>query len=277
MSYVLGAIFSGVDVRDYKGVCAMSPSSFPKEFELPIVRVKSQGSIGSCVAHALSSVVEYYNYTQHKEKTEMSTGYIYGNRKNSLHKGSGMIVRDALATLVKYGDVPHTDFPYNVEVPSAINKYNKVADELYEKGYPNRISCYYKLKTENDIKASLMAKQPVVIAVKWYSDMKVVNGILTTDYKNYSGGHCMLIYGWNEKGWKVLNSWGAFWGNKGTCIIPYEMEIREKWSVVDNITEKIIVKKPFSSPIGKKVAKVLNTVGKVENKLEKLVGKVVKR
>ena len=261
MLETLGAIFSSLDVRDYKAVCTASPKSFQKEFELPIIRIKSQGSVGSCVAHALSSVVEYFNYIQHNIKTLMSTGYIYGNRRKSTHKGSGMIIRDALSTLKDYGDVEDKDFPYNVEVPAAINKFNKTVDELYEKGYPSRISSYYRVKTEAEIKTALKAKYPVVIAMKWYSDMKVKDGILTTKYKNYSGGHCMLLYGWNEKGWKVQNSWGMTWGNRGTCIIPYDMKIREAWAVVDTIKDGVKIKKPFSSKAGKAAAKVLNTIG----------------
>ena len=273
---MFGAIFSEIDVRDYKGISQMSVKSFPTEFELPIIRVKNQGAIGSCVAHALSSVVEYYNYIQNKSKEEMSVGYIYGNRNLSTHRGSGMVVRDALATLKLYGDVPRTDFDYLYEVPKAIDKFNAKADQLFDKGYPNRISGYCKLKTKNDVKSALMSKTPVVIAIKWYSDMRVINGVLTTKYKNYSGGHCMLIYGWNKKGWKVLNSWGTIWGDRGTCIIPYDMKIREIWSVTDNIKGELKVKKPFSSTAGKTCAKILNGIGRTTTKLGKQIKKIFK-
>ena len=122
---MFGAIFSQIDVRDYRGVSMVALEDFPEEFELPIIRVKNQGSVGSCVAHALSSVVEYYNYVQHNSKEEMSVGYIYGNRNYSTYKGSGMVVRDALATLKLYGDVTKYDFPYTYEVPKIISKVNE--------------------------------------------------------------------------------------------------------------------------------------------------------
>ena len=80
---VFGAIYSGVDVRDYKMVCASGGVELPEEFELKTVRIKNQGSVGSCVAHALSSIVEYYNADQCGDTTEMSTGYIYGNSSES--------------------------------------------------------------------------------------------------------------------------------------------------------------------------------------------------
>ena len=252
-----GAIFSKKDFRDYEAVCTAA-IEFPKDFELKMVRIKNQGVIGSCVAHAISEVIEYFNSTQLNDQTEMSTGYVYGNRTTSTHKGVGMVTRDALKVAKLYGDVPKTDFPYNVEVPRAIEEYKKVSEELYEVGYPNRISAYAKLTTENAVKQALMNNGPVIMAMEWFNDMQVKNGILTTNKKQQNGGHCMVIYGWNEKGWKVQNSWGKLWGDNGCCIIPYEMPIREFWAVADDIIQDMQIKKPFSSTFGKILAKILN-------------------
>ena len=38
-------------------------------------------------------------------------------------------------------------------------------------------------KTVNEIKAALRHGYPIAIGVKWYSDMKVVDGVLTTKYQ----------------------------------------------------------------------------------------------
>ena len=263
MDEALGIIFSKFDIRDYKATYTGSPKSFSNEFELKIPRVKNQGNVSACGANVLSCIVEYFNYKQHGITTEMSVGYIYGNRKESTHKDKGMILRDALNTLRLYGDVAKIDFPYNTEIPDISNKYNKQANELYEIGYPTRISAYYRVKTIPEIKAALRLGYPIAIGVKWYSDMKVVDGVLTSKYKGYRGGHCMLLYGWNEQGWKVQNSWGRSWGKNGTCIIPYDMPINEAWAVVDTIRDDIKIKKPFSSNTGKVAAKVINSLGKL--------------
>ena len=61
-----GAIFSPKDVRDYSVACAAA-AEFPKEFELDMVRIKNQGAVGSCVAHSLSEVIEYFNSVQKNE------------------------------------------------------------------------------------------------------------------------------------------------------------------------------------------------------------------
>ena len=78
-----GAIESDPDIRDYRIATATineARESFPNEFELEMPAVKNQGSVGSCVAHSLATVIEYYNKKQHNEDIEMSVGYIYGNR-----------------------------------------------------------------------------------------------------------------------------------------------------------------------------------------------------
>lgn len=256
---VTGAILSRKDVRDYKAVCT-AVVDFPKEFELKMVRIKNQGRIGSCVAHSISEVIEYFNSIQNNDTTEMSTGYIYGNRSTSTWKDSGMITRDALKAVKLYGDVPKEYFPYNIEVPKAIEEYKKVSEELYKTSYPYRISSYARLNNKNSVKQALMNNGPVIMAMDWYDDIEVKQGILTTSKRNSAGGHCMVIYGWNEIGWKVQNSWGKLWGDNGCCIIPYNIDIREFWTVTDDIIEGMEIQKPFSSAFGKLFARILNWI-----------------
>lgn len=256
-----GAIFSNYDVRDYKLVYASKTADFPKKFSLKMRDIKNQGAVGSCVAHALSSIIEYYNYKQLHSRTRMSVGYIYGNRINSEHKEDGMVIRDALDAVLKYGDVENALFPYNSEVPRVIELFESEKDRLFEKGYPYRISQYCQVTTENAVKAALMAGNPVLIGMMWYEDMEVINGILTTDYKNETGGHAMVICGWDENGWKVHNSWGESWGDDGYAIVPYEMPIEEMWIVTDEIIENTKVKKPFSETLlGQYLASFINVI-----------------
>jgi C1A family cysteine protease len=254
-----GYIESPVDVRDYR-IAVDKTAVFPETYELDIVRIKNQGSTGSCVAHALSEVVEYYNKKQLNKTTEQSICYIYGNRRNSVNKDEGMITREALSNLVKWGDVAKTKCPGNPEVPEAIKQFEAVADSLKEEGMKNRITAYYTCKSEAEVKTALMNHGPVVIAIDWYNDMKVVNGVLTTKYDKKVGGHCMVIYGWNEKGWLVQNSWGKTWGNQGTCIIPYDMTLREKWGVTDDIIEddNSDIDIPFATKLLEFLARIIN-------------------
>lgn len=262
-NFSLGALFSKPDVRDYTASTKLS--EFPEEFELKMPKVKNQKQVGSCVAHALSTVVEYFNQQESGKYTEMSTGYIYGNRRFSINKGAGMITREALRTVSKYGDVPNKLFAVNVEVPEAITEFESKVDSIETEGYQFKFKEYFKLKGEAAIKASLMKNGPAVMAMWWFDDINVVDGVMQTDLeKNLkTSGHCMVIYGWNEIGWKVRNSWGRNWGDKGNVVIPYDVPIKEVWGVRDaNSTEDadFIIQKPFSSEFGKQIAKILNSI-----------------
>lgn len=256
----LGAIPSKIDIRDYKGIA--TTQLFPDVFELNTIRVKDQGQVSSCVAHALSSVIEFFNSTQNKDNTEMSVGYIYGNRENSKHKGQGMIVRDAIAAVCECGDVPKKLFPNNAEVPSVINEFSSKKKSLEDTAKKSRFTTYYRLNSENDIKASLMNNGPVVFSMKWYDDISVINGMINTKCENSNGNHCMVIYGWNLRGWKILNSWGTNWGNGGRAILPYNIPIDEAWGIIDTYTDvninNLLIKKPFNSILGKTFAKFIN-------------------
>ena len=231
-----GAIESKIDVRDYQVACAAAPNvELPEVFELNMRAVKNQLAVSSCVAHALAAVVEYFNFMQEKTDTTMSTEFIYGNRINHTYTDKGMIIRDALENLRKYGTCPNSSMPGNIEVPEAIRRFNQDALGVIPVAYPNRITNYCSLYKKNDMKLWLMTKGPIVFSIKWYENYWLtVNNELHFDEKSEpSGCHCMVIYGWNKEGWLFQNSWGNTWGNGGRAVYPYDATIREAWGVED--------------------------------------------
>lgn len=160
-----GSLPFRIDVRDYKLGVVCTAEMLPYEYELKRVKVKNQGSVGSCVAHSIAEVVEYHNREQENNDKQMSVGFIYGNRRNSTNKSSGMYVREALANACKYGDVYQEDFPENEEVPNAINLFEQRFNSLKDKARPNRFSTYFRLTTAEEIKYAIMNYGPVVFAM----------------------------------------------------------------------------------------------------------------
>jgi C1A family cysteine protease len=61
MDFQLGALKERSDIRDYQ-IVAAGAFSFPQTFIIDYLpKVKNQGSVNSCVAHATSTILEYFN------------------------------------------------------------------------------------------------------------------------------------------------------------------------------------------------------------------------
>ena len=256
-----GAIISPPDIRDYR--FETTGSNFPSEFELEMPPVKNQGLVGSCVAHSIALVMEFYNKKQHNEDIPMSVGYIYGNRISSAHTGIGMNTRCALQDCCSEGSVPYSDFPVNVEVPEIFDMVAHEKEELAPKAYPFRLTSYVKVSTVDEIKTALYNGYPVVFVINWYKDAKVKKGILTSERAESDSSHCMVIYGWDERGWKFQNSWGTLWGTQGCAILPYDFPIIQAYSVIDELVGDIKIKKPFKfkTRFGKALVRLINWIG----------------
>ena len=252
------ALLSPYDIRDYKFI-ADTTVELPQTFELPSVSVKNQGSVGSCVAHACSSLVEYHNKCQEHTNTIFSTEFIYGYRPEGYYIGEGMYIREALKTLQKVGDCPLTALRGNNKCPKAMKNVNSRFDELKELAYPHRISTYMLVKGQTAMKQALMQNGYLIISMPWYKDYKLKDGVYTYTSTEKSGNHAVVIYGWNENGWLVHNSWGKGWGKKGKFILPFDFKLNEVWSVTDNIVNNDI-DKPGNKWYVKAFGKLINFV-----------------
>lgn len=249
-----GCFESPKDLRDFRVCSNISKITLPTEYKLMPTKIKDQGSVNSCVAHALSSMLEK------KNETEFSTGWIYGYRPEGYYQGEGMYPREALKTLLNMGAVKEESFSYNVEMQKA----KQVVDEnlilLDALADEYKITAYARLYTISEIKSWLYTKNIPV-------PMSIATDNLKLDRKNIieipevypNCGHMMLIIGWNETGFIVQNSWGEAWGDKGTAILPYEYVIREAWGVTIDENAKDI-KKPAFNIIRQILMILINTI-----------------
>ncbi len=255
---VFSNLISPFDIRDYK--IATTIQEFPETFVLPEVTVKNQGGTGSCVAHACSSVVEFHNKRQENTDVVFSTEFIYGYRPAGYYVGEGMYIRNALETLRKVGDCPLDDLKGNHKCPEAMEIVEAKLDELKDKAYPHRISTYAKVNTETEIKQALMDFGYVVVSMPWYKNYKLKNGVYTYTSEDRSGLHCVIIYGWDERGWLVQNSWGALWGQKGKFVVPFDFKWTEAWAVTDKIVGEGDLVRPADNWFVKTFSKAINSV-----------------
>lgn len=253
-----GVLFSPTDLRDFRVSNSVENVQLPATFMLEPKRIKDQGTVNSCVAHSLSSMLE------NKWKKDFSVGFIYGYRPEGYYQGEGMYPREALKTLQKVGDVKEEDFPFNEEMQEIKHKVDNNKDLLEVEAEDNKISAYARLYSINEIKSWLYTKEiavPIAIATEKL-ELDEDNIIqIPKEYPNY--GHEMLIIGWDEYGFIVQNSWGEYWGDKGLATLPYEYKIQEAWGVtLTKYQKENDIKKPSFNIIRKIIMIIIQALMK---------------
>lgn len=252
-------IDSPYDARDYQIVAG---KDFPETFELQKkVNVKNQGMKPTCVAHALSSLVEYHNLIETGKYRKFSTEFIYGTRDIGYYIGDGMVIRDALKTVQKYGDCYHSDCPGNHNTADAMKNINEKVEEYRDLAYPHRIGSYYRVRTLEEIKTALMNHGPVVVSMTCKENAYIADDTYCypQNAKN-SGRHCVLIVGWNKKGWIIQNSWGALYAGDGYFTLPFDFKINEAWGTTDQEDDYSLLKRKARNKFMNKVYEIINRI-----------------
>lgn len=248
--YILGCIESPIDERDYilDDICCISSVPLPNNFMLDYkFDILDQGQAGSCVAHALS---ECKSFIDDVDKDNMySVGFIYANREENQSQGTGMITREALSNLVKYGDCFKNEFPINEEYPSIVNTLSRYGKEKLIKSASNHKSTAYATLNIEQIKEYLYIQQkPVLISVRVYDNFYESNynkGIIPSiPTGTYRGNHLVLCIGYrNNDDLIIVNSWNKYNGDNGKYYLNYNSKIiKELWVLED---KKVIKATPL--------------------------------
>lgn len=256
-----GALPSKVDLRDYKVVPGdINVTSFELD-DLP--PVKNQGLVGSCVAHASSSILEWFNKKETGEHRELSTGFIYGMQGVEFDRmDTGMYLNQACKIIQKYGDCLAETIPYNIEMPHCCDRLKvdlNDAPAVYDEAAICKIESYARCQTEDAVKYAIMTYGPVLMSIKWdnlcWTDF---SGVVHFNKLLGNGYHAVMVYGFDEQGWLCQNSWGKLWGNGGRFILPYEHGFRDAWSFVD--AENSDIHKPKQNTVLDIVYRILNAI-----------------
>lgn len=228
-----GYLPSPPDDRDYtlEKVCALFVEELPEEYRVEgNIPVLNQGNNSDCVAHSIAVATAYGQYKINGQYNDLSRGYIYGNRRPTDCQTEGMYVRQALKNFNHDGDCLNSKFPYRGTYPQMKAKIAEKPEEYAEAAAPHKITNYFRLYSEEEVKRALMLQGAVVVGITVYDTFGEHIGIPTKDSKK-KGGHAMCCVGWNKEGWIIQNSWGSLWGDKGFCYLPYDYPVDEWWGI----------------------------------------------
>lgn len=260
MTHLNQVIRSTFDLRDYS---IKATENLPAAFELEnLPTVKNQGSKPTCVAHACASIIEYMYKQRNNKVRKFSTQFIYGLRDVGYYVGDGMMVRNALKTLHTYGVPFYTTCPGNDDIDAAMDIVSDNLPTYLPESLQYTVDGYFRCKTEAEIKTALITYGPVIMAMNYNSNAKIKDDIYIDTETFNGGGHCMFIYGWNEDGWLIQNSWGASFAQDGRFILPYAQKIKESWGIIpaNSAAENIVKPNTFKLLIYKIYNKLANWV-----------------
>lgn len=258
-----GAILSKTDLRDSKVIPKINCTNVTECILDDLPPVKHQGQVCSCVAHAASSIMEYFTLSEIDVHIPLSAGFLYGMQGEVFNrKIPAMCLRDVCKIMQRYGDCTQKSVPFNVEMPLCYAKLKPLlTDDLYKEAQAFRIESYARCKTDNAIKNALIFGSPVLMAVKWYRDYTVdSDGVICFNKKADSGLHAVMVYGFNQTGWLCQNSYGTSWGKDGRFILPYECTYREAWAFTDADNNSEYIHTPKRTPLLDTLYKALNAV-----------------
>lgn len=212
----LGAIQSPEDPRDFPiadhyAALGITPAAvMPARYlDSPMPPVLNQGVTPQCVA--FSSAAEQNAFDIHDQKAffNFDTARFFRAIGGT---PSGADVRVALGRRrsVGYDTIGHND------------------------ASAHKIAAYYAVPLSLlAIKQAIFTFGPLILATPWYASWfhPATNGLIPAPSGGIVGGHAIIAWGWDDRlGLLLRNSWGANWGMKGSCYLPFSAATGIVWN-----------------------------------------------
>lgn len=184
-----------------------------------------QGHQGSCVAWAVGYGLK--SFQEHEERGWayskehlMSPAFVF----NALKKGKcggGLYISDALDLVQAQGIAPLSLMPYSDK-----DCKKQPSSEAREVASAYRVQSSRRVESDLvEIKGHLAARVPVVVGMDVDRSFDRLKGATVYHGAKYplDGGHAMVIVGYDDdkKAFKLFNSWGTNWADKGFGWVSY--------------------------------------------------------
>ncbi|MBX9697243.1 MAG: C1 family peptidase [Alphaproteobacteria bacterium] len=245
------------------------------DFRNNIMAINDQGEIGSCTAHAAQAFVDL-ELRSHGISNPPAISRLFQYASSRVEDGaqptlnapvsskvfskeladdSGATIASAVKSLLDFGAVPETLYPYKItkfkQTPDAYLFY---LAQLYLNAFP--ASAALVSQDAASIKKKLSGGKSVIIGINCYesimSDSAANTGFvqMPKEGEESQGGHAVLIVGFDDRPtvsgktnpfyqhFILRNSWSANWGDKGYFYLPYDFITNEEhtselWSFVN--------------------------------------------
>jgi C1A family cysteine protease len=205
-------------------------TAIPSSYSLIMPPVGNQGYEGSCVAwataYAARSCKQYYAtnaFSYSYSSNIYSPEFVFNQIKLGTNCGSSAMMY-AMDLLVKQGVCTWQSMPYSATNGCSLLPTTGQTSEAA--GY--KIASYARVYPNDPvtIKTMIASKKAIPFTCNTDYNFKYYTaGTVWTAYAGFSGSHAMVICGYDDAkhAYKVMNSWGATWGDAGYLWIDYNL------------------------------------------------------
>lgn len=224
----LGALPDPPDARDYpvsalylaEGLTPTPEAALPASYVVARMGpVLDQGASPQCVAFSSSAMKTWQDKRDQEQTFDFDEGLFFRQIGGT---DAGAYTRDAFLRMKDYGYPP-------IGNAAAANVH--------------RIAAFYSVPWNMaELKAAIYDLGPIVIATAWYRSWFRPSSAGVLPAADVSvGGHAIVAYGWDAKGLRLRNSWGADWGVSGDCWMqPYQLaSLHGAYKAVDQVVHPI--------------------------------------
>jgi C1A family cysteine protease len=206
--------------RAYQSMVDLEPWCGPK---------KDQLQMGACTAFTGTGNLEYLASrfrNEHLVLSPIMLYYLSRGLDGTLAEGDcGSTGRSICRAMNKFGVCLESEDSYDASKLSVAPTTEQLADAL-----SYRPGSYHSLGTVSDIRSCLASGYPSMLGFVVYqsfeSEETANSGIMRVPDKTKEamlGGHEVLAIGYSDvrQAFKIRNSWGESWGDKGNFWMPY--------------------------------------------------------
>lgn len=194
--------------------------------------VYDQGELGSCSANA---GVLYRRFLAQKfskysaPDKDLSRLFLYYQERlleGTEHEDAGAQIRDTFKTLAKVGVCTEQCDPYNP--PTFANPLANDSSADLESAAIYRIGAYHRIPDVNTARSVLASGYAIELGFVVYESFESIgsDGVMPMPKvpgEQVLGGHAVVIRGYDDTNsrFRIQNSWGPGWGDRGCFWMPY--------------------------------------------------------
>lgn len=209
-----------------------------------ITSVSNQRWLPSCTANATCDAFEYV----YKDKIDLSRMFVYWTSRPMKNQLTGVSLRSSLDSIRVFGVPPEVLWPYDLE---KVN--DQPSEESFRVAKDRRKTTYYRVKENDEIVAAINAGWPVLFSIQLDKSFEIdpISPDHIFDGKELTNSyHSMIVVGYryvdSQLQFRVRNSWGPNWCDKGYCWFTSEYlksRMMDAWAITNYIPNESIVSK----------------------------------